>query len=782
MAEVLPSKKRKRTADDISSEVDVDKPVNKKRAATERENQPCCFLCGKNISQPEPPELDSKIGSSRHTFNEVLTKLFHKEKLPQSLITRVPANGILCAKCSDLVSELFRLQHELRGVKNDIVNTFTAAQENCSMENGVPEVLHENGIAENMNETFQMTPEKLKKTQEKKTKAPEKSIKKQERKKSTDKKSSKAEVLYIIESLKERKGSKYLVKWENFPDSENTWEPKSSIPDYIVQFYEADPSRLGEPAPEEPSEEEVDEVYEVEKLLRKRGKGKRTEYLVKWKNYDAPGDDTWEPANSLDLKMIEDFEKELEQVKANETKLETVEKDKGNNHHSTSEETVAERVEEKKTVVKPTKKNQPVKPKEDDVNNAPGDDSLDLKITDDFENELEQVKANETKLETIEKDEVNNHSSPREEIIAGVVEEKKKKVVKPIKKNLPIKPKEEDVYNIEALVEKKGSKYLVKWENYPSEQNTWEPKSFIPEYILSYYEADLSRLGSLAPNADQAEEDEEEFVVEKILDKRLGKKGKVEYYIKWLNYEDNKDNNTWEPVKNIIGGNKEMVDAFEEELLAKTKEVEVQNKDQTTADDVKERDVEPPKEKEPPSSESLLAVEEPVSKKAAVEQPVSKRNSAPLKPAKKQKDPKPAKKEKKPSKVQEDIYIIESLVEKNGSKYLVKWENYSSDQNTWEPKSSIPAFILKYYEEDPTRLGTPAPTDAVMQDEEDYEVERILEKKTGKKGKVEYLVKWKNFDDPADNTWEPAANLEVAQDLIEKFEKETKTENILNMG
>merc|ERR1711915_871200 len=107
------------------------------------------------------------------------------------------------------------------------------------------------------------------------------------------------------------------------------------------------------------------------------------------------------------------------------------------------------------------------------------------------------------------------------------------------------------------------------------------------------------------------EEDEEEFVVEKILDKRFGKKGKVEYYIKWLNYEDNKDNNTWEPVKNIIGGNKEMVDAFEEDLLAKTKEVEVQNKDQTTDDDVKERGVEPPKEKEPPSSESLLAFEEP---------------------------------------------------------------------------------------------------------------------------------------------------------------------------
>ena len=184
-------------------------------------------------------------------------------------------------------------------------------------------------------------------------------------------------------------------------------------------------------------------------------------------------------------------------------------------------------------------------------------------------------------------------------------------------------------------------------------------------------------------------------MVEKILDKRLGKKGKVEYYIKWLNYEDNKDNNTWEPVKNIIDGNKEMVDAFEEKLLSKNEEVEVQNKDQTTAEDLVEGEVEPPKGKEPPPSESLLAVEEPVTKKTSVEEPVSKKTPAPLKTAKKPKDPKSVKKEKKPSKVQEDIYIIESLIEKNGSKYLVKWENYSSDQNTWEPKSSIPAFILK---------------------------------------------------------------------------------------
>ena len=43
----------------------------------------------------------------------------------------------------------------------------------------------------------------------------------------------------------------------------------------------------------------------------------------------------------------------------------------------------------------------------------------------------------------------------------------------------------------------------------------------------------------------------------------------------------------------------------------------------------------------------------------------------------------------------EEVYIIESLLKKNGSKFLVKWENYSDEYNSWEPKSSIPANIVK---------------------------------------------------------------------------------------
>ena len=43
----------------------------------------------------------------------------------------------------------------------------------------------------------------------------------------------------------------------------------------------------------------------------------------------------------------------------------------------------------------------------------------------------------------------------------------------------------------------------------------------------------------------------------------------------------------------------------------------------------------------------------------------------------------------------DDVYIIESLREKKGNQFLVKWENYSEDENTWEPRSSIPDNILQ---------------------------------------------------------------------------------------
>jgi len=57
-------------------------------------------------------------------------------------------------------------------------------------------------------------------------------------------------------------------------------------------------------------------------------------------------------------------------------------------------------------------------------------------------------------------------------------------------------------------------------------------------------------------------------------------------------------------------------------------------------------------------------------------------------------------------------------------------------------------------------------------DAEVYEVEKLLDKRV-KKGKTEYLVKWKGYEDESENTWEPMDNLDC-EDKIQEFEKKQK--------
>ena len=60
-------------------------------------------------------------------------------------------------------------------------------------------------------------------------------------------------------------------------------------------------------------------------------------------------------------------------------------------------------------------------------------------------------------------------------------------------------------------------------------------------------------------------EEEEEYVVEKIIDKRVSKSGKTEYLLKWKGYGD--EDNTWEPKENVSC--KDMIADFEKKLKEK---------------------------------------------------------------------------------------------------------------------------------------------------------------------------------------------------------------------
>lgn len=57
-----------------------------------------------------------------------------------------------------------------------------------------------------------------------------------------------------------------------------------------------------------------------------------------------------------------------------------------------------------------------------------------------------------------------------------------------------------------------------------------------------------SNAGVVVESDGSTELENEEYIVEKILDKRT-KNGKVEYYLKWQGYPD--EDSTWEPIENV---------------------------------------------------------------------------------------------------------------------------------------------------------------------------------------------------------------------------------------
>jgi hypothetical protein len=64
----------------------------------------------------------------------------------------------------------------------------------------------------------------------------------------------------------------------------------------------------------------------------------------------------------------------------------------------------------------------------------------------------------------------------------------------------------------------------------------------------------------------------------------------------------------------------------------------------------------------------------------------------------------------------------------------------------------------------------PPPPPDIIDGEEEFEVEKIVDSREGPRRGKEYLVKWKGYG-PEENTWEPKRFFKNAQDKVTEFEK-----------
>lgn len=190
-----------------------------------------CSLCGSElVSTSYRWNLTKTTGASNLSYAEVLNN-FLGESNQNANNTSEYFDGFLCFKCKNSVLELDLLQQKIVGVKMTILNKMKKKKEKHPCETNSLKREYHNIKEEIFTEKLKKPRQSLGMTDVERAKL--RNLPAEH--KIQVKKHSRTGVVFIIESLREKKGGKYLVKWENYPEDESTWEPRSTIPPKILQ-------------------------------------------------------------------------------------------------------------------------------------------------------------------------------------------------------------------------------------------------------------------------------------------------------------------------------------------------------------------------------------------------------------------------------------------------------------------------------------------------------------------------------------------------------------------
>ena len=59
--------------------------------------------------------------------------------------------------------------------------------------------------------------------------------------------------------------------------------------------------------------------------------------------------------------------------------------------------------------------------------------------------------------------------------------------------------------------------------------------------------------------------------------------------------------------------------------------------------------------------------------------------------------------------IEEDTFVVETILAIKDDQYHIKWLNYPESEATWEPDYNILKLIRKYFDVDPKHCGGPLP-------------------------------------------------------------------------